>query len=101
MRTLLSAAVSITLAAGCQAGWTRRDGAAVDASRLEQALKVCRVERKLAGLERARDERDRGLRQAGSNQATTQVKEDFAAIERQVQAEIDACMQQQGYARKG
>ena len=101
MRTLLQALLLTALTAGCQSGWVRPDGAAVDATRLERAREVCRIERKLAGLERAREERDQGLRQAKSNQATMQVKEDFATIERQVQAEIESCMRRQGYARKG
>jgi hypothetical protein len=101
MKRLLQAFLLAALAGGCQSGWVRSDGAAADATRLERARKVCRVERKLAALERTREERDRELRQSNSNQVTMQVKEDFAAVERQVQEEIEACMRQQGFARKG
>lgn len=89
----------IVLAAGCQAGWVRQDGDAVDSARLEQARATCRVERKLEALERARDERDQNLRLAKSNQNKMQAREDFASVERQVLDEIDACMRRQGYAR--
>lgn len=91
----------IALAAGCQSGWVGEDGAAANAQRLEQARAACRVERKLEALERARSELDRGLRQANSNQNKMQVREDFASVERQVLTEIDACMQLQGYTRRG
>lgn len=101
MKPLPLSFMIIALAAGCQAGWVRQDGAAVEAARLEQARETCRVERKLEALERARGERDEGLRQANSNQNKMQVREDFAGIERQVLGEIDACMRQQGYARQG
>jgi len=101
MRTLLQVFLLTAFVTGCQSGWVRLDDRSVDATRLERARQVCRVERKLAALERAREERDKGLRQTNSNQATMQLKEDFAAIERQVQAEIESCMRKQGYARKG
>ena len=91
---------SIVLAAGCQPGWVGQDGRAADAQRLEQARAACRVERRLEALERARGERDEGLRQANSNQNKMQVREDFAAIERQVLDEIDACMRQRGFTRR-
>lgn len=91
----------IALATGCQSGWVGREGSAVDAQRLEQARSACRVERKLEALERARNERDAGLQQASSNQKKMQVREDFASVERQVMEEIDDCMQQQGFIRRG
>jgi len=101
MRKLLPAGLCAALAAACQTGWVRPDGAAVDAARLDRAQQDCRVEQKLAALERAREARGRQLGQAGSNQASMLAREDYAAIERQLQGEIDACMRLQGYTRKG
>jgi hypothetical protein len=91
----------VVLATGCQSGWVGEDGSAADAQRLEQARAACRVESRLEALERARGERDEGLRQAAANQDKMQVREDFASVERRVQKEIDACMRQRGFIRGG
>lgn len=98
---LLLPALILVLAVGCQTGWVRQDGGAVDATRLEQARSACDVERQLAALERAREDRDRGLQQANTNQGKMLAREDFAAVEQRVEREIEACMRQQGYARQG
>ena len=103
MKTLPIITLSLTLAllAGCQQNlaWKRLDGSSADSGQLEQARKKCRIEVKLAGLERAQEERDEKLRQASSNQAQMLVKDDYEEIKRQVYREIDTCMNQQGYKR--
>jgi len=101
MKLKLPAALALTLPllACAQLEWRRLDGAAVDEQALQQARQTCRIERKLTALERAREERDSDLGDAGSNQAKMTVKDEFAEVERQVYREIDTCMSQQGYRR--
>lgn len=92
--------VTLSLAGGCQQlKWVNLDGSSVNETGLEKAKKACRVGRKLEALERARDERDDDLARANSNEAKMLVKDDFAAVERQVYKEIDICMHRQGYKR--
>ena len=86
---------------GCSSPWYRLDGAGVEDADLQQALKTCRVARKLEGLERARDDRDDDLDQSTTNQQSMLIREEFSAIERQVYQEIDTCMYKQGYRRPG
>jgi hypothetical protein len=76
--------VALSLASGCQPKWLRLDGSSADEARLEKAKKTCRVDRKLAALER---------------EAKMLIKEDFDAVERQVYKEIDICMHGEGYKR--
>jgi hypothetical protein len=91
-----------SLASGCSGlNWTRLDGSSADEARLEKALQTCRVERKLEGLERAREDRSRALGEAKSNQQKMVAREDYAEIERQVYQEIDTCMYRQGFRRPG
>ena len=89
--------LSLALIAGCQPQWVRLDGRDVKDARLEEAKRTCRVERKLAALGHAEDERDDDLASAGSNEAKMLVKEDFEQVRRQVYREIYICMDKQGY----
>ena len=103
MKTLpiMIAGLALALQGGCQGGldWKRLDGGRDDPGRLEQAQKTCRIEIKLAGLERARDDRDERLKQASSDAAEQRVKDEYETIRRQVYREIDTCMNRQGYQR--
>ena len=102
MKTLpIITGLVLALLAGCQGGldWKRLDGGRDDPSRLERAQKTCRIEIKLAGLERARDERDERVRNASSDAAKKLAKDDYEAVRRQVYREIDTCMNRQGYRR--
>ncbi len=103
MKTLpiIIAGLPLALLGGCQGGldWKRLDGGRDDPERLEQAQKSCRIEIKLAGLERAEAERDERLKQASSDAAKKSVKDDYEAIRLQVYREIDTCMNRQGYRR--
>jgi len=92
-------ALFLSLASGCQLKWVRLDGSSVDQATLEQARQTCRVDKKLAGLERAREERDDKLAKSSTNEAKMLLKDDFAAVEKQVYQEIDTCMNKQGYRR--
>ena len=88
------------LAASCKTvSWQPIDGASSDASALAQARKACRIDAKLAGLERAEQERNDELRQAGSNASAMLAREDFEQVRRQVWREIDICMARRGYQR--
>lgn len=103
MKAPLVILITLTLAlpGGCQKNlnWTPLDGSSSDAARLAKARKACRIEIKLAGLERARDDRDRKLDSASTNAAEMNVRDEYKQIKRQVYREIDACMRKQGYAR--
>jgi hypothetical protein len=89
------------LISGCGTTWMRLDGSSADEVRLEQALKTCRVERKLEGLGRAEDDLDRQLAAAKTSQQKDRARQEYAAIERQVYREIDICMHKQGFRRQG
>ena len=100
-KTLAAVCLTAALVAGCGTSWTRLDGGTANDAKLEQALRKCRVERKLEGLARAEEERKRELRQASSKQQKIAVNEEYAEIERQVYREIDICMHDQGFLRRG
>ena len=91
----------LALLAGCQKnlGWTRLDGSSPKAEQLEKASKTCRIEIKLAGLERAQEARDTDLDKASTDQAKMRVKDEFDQLRLQVYREIDSCMNKQGYRR--
>ena len=91
--------MTLTLASGCQPNWTRLDGGSADEAGLQTAKKTCRVEKKLAALERAREGRDDDITKSSSNDSKMLIKDDFAAVERQVYREIDICMHREGYKR--
>ncbi len=90
------------LLCGCQAvGWQPIDGASGEASAIAEARKFCRVDAKLAGLERAAKERDEALRLSQTNESTMVARDDYDQIRRQVWREIDICMARRGYQRNG
>lgn len=91
----------LILLAGCQKNlsWSRLDGNSPDSGRLEKARKACRIEIKLAGLERAEEERDRNLAKTSGNQAKMRVKDEYESVKKQVYQEIDTCMNKKGYRR--
>lgn len=93
--------VGLALLGGCQKNlaWTRLDGTSADTDKLEQARKACRIDIKLAGVERAEEERNENLAKASTNQAKMLVKDEYEEIRRQVYREIDTCMNKQGYKR--
>ena len=103
MKTLPIITIPLTLAllAGCgqKLSWTRLDGGSADQARLQQAQKECRIEIKLQGLERAREDRDKGLAESSTNQGQMLVKDEYEEIKRQVYREIDTCMNKKGYKR--
>jgi hypothetical protein len=91
----------LVLLAGCEKSldWTRLDGSSPTAEQLEKASKTCRIEIKLAGLERAQEARDTDLDKASTDQAKMRVKDEFDQLRLQVYREIDSCMNKQGYRR--
>ena len=103
MKTLpiISITLALTLSAGCgqKLAWTRLDGGKADSEQLQKAQKACRIETKLAGIERAREDRNEQLKKASSNEAEMLVKDEYEEIRRQVYREIDTCMNKQGYKR--
>jgi len=103
MKTLpiITITLTLTLTGGCQKNldWTPLDGASTDAAKLEKARKACRIDIKLAGVDRAEEERDKKLSQLSTNQAKMLAKDDFDELRKQVYREIDTCMRKQGYKR--
>lgn len=91
----------LALLAGCQKNldWTRLDGSSPKVEQLEKAIKTCRIEVKLAGLERAQEERDTELNKASTDQVKMRLKDEFDQHRQQVYREIDSCMNKQGYRR--
>ena len=95
----LSLLIVVVALAGCQPGWVRIDGNSGDADALEAARQACRVDERLAELERARTANSAEAARAGSNDNRMQQLDDFEQQAFVVNQEIDACMQQQGYRR--
>ncbi|MCP4388041.1 MAG: hypothetical protein GY802_07085 [Gammaproteobacteria bacterium] len=91
----------LILLAGCQKNldWTRSDGSSPTPEQLQHARKVCRIDIKLAGLERAEEERDTNLSNASTEQAEMLVKGEYDLVKKQVYREIDTCMSKKGLKR--
>jgi len=62
----------------------------------KEARATCQIDEKLEQIEGYRNIQ---LRLANSNEAKMLAKDDFAAAESAAYAEINACMQQQGYRK--
>ena len=100
MKSLSTITLALLLAAcGQNLAWKRVDGGSVSDARLQAAEKECRIEAKLAGVERAKEARDDGLRKATTNEAEMRVKKEYDEIRQQVYREIDTCMSKKGYKR--
>ena len=100
MKSILPALLALTLLAGCQSNrWVRLDDKPADAASLQQARQSCRIEQKMAELERARDAGNESLRKANSNAAKMVARDNIQITERAINAEIDACMQAEGFKR--
>ena len=93
--------LTLALLAGCgqKLAWARLDGSKADPEQLQIAQAACRIETKLAGIERARENRNEKLVKSSSNQAQMLIKDEYEEIRRQVYREIDTCMNKQGYKR--
>lgn len=98
---IITLSLALALVSGCQKtlNWTPLDGGSADAAALEKARKACRIDIKLAGVERAEEEREQKLRSSTTDQAKMLANEDYEQLRRQVYREIDACMRKQGYKR--
>ena len=95
----LSLAATLLLLAGCQLKWVTLDGAKPDEARLEKAMSACRVDRKLAALERAGEESKETIAQTKDRDRKQQLKNQHEEVRVTVYREIDACMRRQGYKR--
>jgi len=81
---------------GCQSTWVNLDNSSVDGEVLRKAEMACRVAEKLDSMDQAKERKNRRLAKSKSNASTMLVKDEFALEVQSIQAEIDACMQQQG-----
>lgn len=79
---------------GCASKWTRLDGGPIVQAEFQDARAICQIDEKLEQIEAQRNNQ---LRRANSNEAKMLAKDDFVAAESAAYAEINACMQQQGY----
>ncbi len=85
---------------GCRSEWVRQDNRPVVQAEFQNARAVCRVDEKLAQIEQADTERNENLASSSSNEATMVANENFALEKQAIYAEIDECMQQQGYQQE-
>ena len=101
MKTLTIIIFTLVSLTACQKqlAWTRIDGDSTRESRLQAARKACRIDIKLAGVERAEQDRDEKIRRSASDLAKSQAKNEYEQIRRQVYREIDTCMNKKGYKR--
>lgn len=89
------------LLAGCGGNsWVRLDTAAA-AVDLPSAKQICRLDEKLAQLERVRQEDYAALQQARTNETKMVARDNLQLNQREIRDEIDDCMRRQGYRRGG
>ena len=81
---------------GCQSTWVNLDNSPVEEDQLREAELACDVAEKRDSMDQAETRKNQRLKKARSNESTMLVKEDFALEVQAIQAEIDACMRQQG-----
>ena len=81
---------------GCQTTWVNLDNSSIDDDALRKAEMACKVAEKLDSLDQAKERKNKRLAKSKSNESTMLVKDEFALEVQSIQAEIDACMQQQG-----
>ena len=93
---LVIAAIAIS---GCGSKWVRLDNSPVVEAEFQQARNACRVDEKLAQLEQIEAQRTESLVRAKTNEAKMLARDDYEIESRAVYAEIDACMEQQGYRK--
>ena len=97
-KTLPGLLLILVLAAtgGCQTTWVNLDNSSIDNDALRKAEMACKVAEKLDSLDQAKERKNKRLAKSKSNESTMLVKDEFALEVQSIQAEIDACMQQQG-----
>jgi hypothetical protein len=81
---------------GCQTTWVNLDNSSVEDDMLREARMTCKVAEKLDSLDQAKARKDLRLKKSRTNESTMLVKEEFALEAQSINAEIDACMRQQG-----
>jgi len=81
---------------GCQTTWVNLDNSSIDDDALRKAEMACKVAEKLDSLDQAKERKNKRLVKSKSNESTMLVKDEFALEVQSIEAEIDACMQQQG-----
>ena len=81
---------------GCQTTWVNLDNSSVEDDALHKAEMACKVAEKLDSLDQAKERKNKRLAKSKSNESSMLVKDEFALEVQSIQAEIDACMQQQG-----
>lgn len=84
---------------GCQTTWVNLDNARAEDDALREAEVACKVAEKLDSLDQAKARKDLRLKKSRTNESTMLVKEEFALEVQSINAEIDACMRQQGFKK--
>ena len=93
---LALAAIAIS---GCGSKWVQLDNNPVIEAEFQQARIACRVDEKLAQLEQMEAQRNNRLLRARTNEAKMLARDDYGIEVRAVYAEVEACMEQQGYRK--
>jgi hypothetical protein len=81
---------------GCQTSWVNLDNSSAEDDALRKAEMACKVAEKLDSLDQAKERKNLRLAKSKSNESAMLVKDEFALEVRAINAEIDACMRQQG-----
>ena len=93
--------LALLLVGACQkTAWQPLAQTELDSGDLERAKRACRVDERLAELVNARSESSEALRKANTNAGKMLVRDDIQLKEKAIYAEIDACMNAEGYARR-
>jgi len=93
--------LALVLIGGCQIKWVKLDGSSATDTKLQKARTTCRVDKKLAGLERAEKEKNREVKAAKTKASKQALKQEYEAVVITVYREIDICMHKQGLKRTG
>lgn len=93
--------LALVLIGGCQIKWVKLDGSTATDAKLQNARTTCRVDKKLAGLERAEKEMKRQVSATRTKESKQALEQEFDTVEITVYREIDICMHKQGLKRTG
>lgn len=81
---------------GCQTTWVNLDNSPVEDDALRKAEIACNMAEKRDSLDQAEARKNQRLKKSRTNESTMLVKDDYALEVQSINAEIDACMRQQG-----
>ena len=98
--SMLAGLILVTMLNACSSQWVRLDGSQIEDTDLRQARAACQIDEKNALLEQAEVARSARFAQAKSNADKMLARENFDIEKQRINAEIEACMRDQGLKRK-